>query len=328
MALTLSQIQAITDDVWLPDSYDNWSMGNVLMWKLLQNAEKVGSGEYVRAVLEYTKGRGGAMSGATTFETAKKAFLNAARYPWAYFYSNFTYDIEDEVQISGGDAEIDFVMKGLDNAQKTIRDDMGDSLWQSYATSQSSWGSETKPFWGVENLMTSTDTSPYFGLIQKADLGTFTREGSSANIWQAYENTSALSMNFATIQLLRRNTSVSNDPGGRPDLYITTDTLWDAFENSLQAQQRHYDEAIAKAGFDGLKIGSRGTLVSDNKCPSGYVNAFNFDRLKLKAHRDKFFAGPKWKEPTNMAVKTTQIIFSGAFTCTERRGQGRCTSVS
>ena len=97
---------------------------------------------------------------------------------------------------------------------------------------------------------------------------------------------------------------------------------------ALQAQQRHYDEATAKAGFDGLKLGSRGTLVKDNKCPDGYVNGLNFDRLYLKAHRDKFFSGPVWKEPTNQPIKTTQIIFAGAFVTDERRAHGRLTSVT
>ena len=330
MALSLTQVQAISDDVWMPDARDNWSMGNVLMYKLIESVELIGSGQYVRFVLEYAKARGGAMSGSTKFDTAKKVFLNAARYPWAYFYTNFSYDIEDKVTISGGDAEIDFIMKGLDNAQNTLKDIMGDSLWQSYSTSQTEWPGGTKPFWGVEDMMSSTDTSPYFGLIQKADLGTYTREGSSVNIWQAYENSDALTMNFATIQTLRRNCSIGNGAKGKPNLYVTTPTLYDAFENSLHAAKRFEDDDLAQAGFESLKVGARGAMTPDDTCPASSVNAFNTDndRVGLKAHRDYFFAGPKWKQPTDQEVMTTQFIFSGAFGSGERRANGRLTNVS
>lgn len=328
MALELSQIQSVTDEIWMPGSYNNWGMGNVLMMKLLKSAKKVGSGQYVRFVLEYAKARGGAMSGSTVFDTAKKAFLNAARFPWAYFYSNFTYDIEDEVEISGGEAEIDFVLKGLDNMQRSLRDDMGISLWRSYATSQTAWGGTTKPFWGIEDLMSQTDTSPYFGRIQKADLGTYTREGSSVNIWLAYENANALTMSYATIQTLRRNCIAGEGAEAAPDLYVTTPTLWDKLENSIVASQRHYDEETAKIGFDGLKIGSRGTAIADNKCPSGYVVGLNFNKLALKGHKSYFFNKPIWKQPTNQPLKTTQVMFVGAFGTGERRAHGRLTSVS
>lgn len=327
MALNMTQRQAITDDIWMPGSYDNWSMGNVLMMMLLKNVSKVGSGEYVRYVLEYAKARGGAMSGSTIFQTAKKVFLNAARFPWAYFYSNFSYDIEDEVEISGGKSEIDFLLKGLNNSQKTIRDDMGISLWRSYATSQTAWGDDTKPFWGLEDLMLQSDTSPYFGLIQMADLGTFEREGNAVNIWQAFEDSTARTMNFATMQYLRRNCMVGEGSDGIPTLYMTTPTLYDKFENSLQAAQRHIDEDLVKAGFDGIKFG-KASVTWDNKCTTKYVNGLNLNKLQLKAHRDKYFPKPVWKEPTNQPTSTTQQIFAGGFGTGERRAHGRLTNVT
>uniref|UniRef100_A0A6M3IGB1 Putative capsid protein n=1 Tax=viral metagenome TaxID=1070528 RepID=A0A6M3IGB1_9ZZZZ len=328
MALELSQLQSISDDIWEPGSRNNWAMGNVLMWKLLKKVKKVGSGQYVRYVLRYAKSRGGAMSGSTVFDTAKKAFLNAARFPWAYFYSGFTYDVEDEVEISGGGADIDFVLQGLDNAQETLRDDMGISLWRSFADSQTAWGADKKPFYGVEDLMGQANTSPAFGRINMADLGTYTREGTATNIWVAYQNANALVMQYSTMQTLRRNCIVGDGPDGVPDLYVTTHTLWDKLENSIVASQRHYDEETAKVGFDGIKIGSRGTCVADNKCTASYVNAFNFDLLALKAHKDFFFPKPVWKQPTNQALKTTQMFFFGAFGTGERRAHGRLTNVS
>ena len=172
MALSLSEIQAVTEDSWLPGSYVNWTKGNVLMHKLLGKKELIGSAEKVRAVLEHAKARGGAMGAATRFNTARKDVLNAARFPWAYFWAGCSIDIADETQVSGGDAEVDMVFSKLDNVQRSVRSYMGDSLWALYATSQTTYGGETKPFYGIADLMNQSDTSPAFGSINMADLGT------------------------------------------------------------------------------------------------------------------------------------------------------------
>ena len=318
MALTLTEIQALTDDVWLPSVQDNWSKGNVAMHLGLEKAEKIGPCEFVRAPFAHAKSRGGAMGAATIFDTAKKEVVNAARFPWSFFWSGITMDIEDEVMVSGGDAEIDLLMTKLDNAQKTIRDNMGDSFWASFATSRTAYGAETKPFYGVPDLMLQTGSTKY-GDVAYDDIAT----------WKAYENSGALTMNFATMQTLRRGAAVSNDAGGKPDIYITTETLKDALENALNtAHKQIFDDKLAQAGFDNIKIGSRGTVLADDKCPSGHVNAFNFDRLFLKVHRDLFFAGPVWKMPTDQALKTAQILIACVLGTNERRAHGRLTTVS
>lgn len=330
MALELSEKQAISDEVWMPRSFNNWLMGNVLMYKLLKGVQKVASGLYVRYPLTHAAARGGPFSGSTVFDTAKKAILNAARFPWAYYWSGVSYDIEDEVEISGGPAEVDYTLSLLDNAQESLRDYMGLGLWLAYATSQTTYGSNTRPFYGIPDLMNSTsDTSPAYGRINRADLGSYTREGTSTYIWQPYENANALVMSFPTLQLLRRNCMVGDGPDQMPSLYVTTPTLWDKLENSVIASQRHYDEDIAKMGFKGLlMVGGGGTVVWDNKCTANHVIAMNLKKLVLKAHKKYFFPRPVWKEKIDQPYETTQLKFVGCLGTGERRAFGRLTSVT
>lgn len=322
MALTLSEVQALSTDVWLPGTQDTWSKGNVLLFKCLNKAEKIGSCEKVRAILEYAKARGGAMGATTVFDTAKKKILNAARFPWAYFWSGATIDIDDEVKVSGGDQDIDMVLTKLDNVQTSIRDYMGDSIWTTADASRTLYGAEVDPFYGIADLMDQNQLADgtEYGGIAVADLGT--------NLWQAYQNTNALSMNFATMQILRRGCSVNNNVEGKPDLYMTTEALKDAFENSLQAAQRHADPKLVEAGFDNIKMGTTAAMVADDKCPANSVNGLNFTYLYFKAHRDVFFSGPKWKEPTNQHVKTTQIEIACCFLTSQRRAHGQLTNVT
>lgn len=326
MALSLTEIQALTDDVWAPGAVNNWAMGNVMMFKLLQSAQTAPSGEKVRQVLEYAKARGGAMGPTTIFDTAKKKIFNAARFPWAYFWAGCTYDIQDEVEVSGGGSGVDLIMGKLDNAQESIKDYMGDSMWTLYSASVTAYGAETIPFYGIPDLMAVAGS---YGGIAAVDLGTFTREGSSLNIWAPYNETGARTMNFKTLQELTRNCRVGNNNTKQvTDLLITTATLKDAFENTLQAQQRFQDKALAKAGFDTVNFRSNTPVVVEDKCTANYVNAFNTKQIHLRPHEDFNFTHPVWKEPTNQYNKTCQIIWSGAMTTGARRAQGQMTNVS
>lgn len=315
----------------MPGAVNNWQMGNIMMYKMLDKAMTAPSGEKVRQVLEYAKARGGAMGATTLFDTAKKAIFNAAKFPWAKFWSGTTYDIDDETKVSGGDSDVDLIMGKLDNVQNTIKDIMGDSLWSTYATGLTTYGGETTPFYGIGDMMNiASDTSPAFGEINRADLGTFTNGGgTSQSIWQVYGSATALTMNFATLQILARNTRVGSDNARQIiDLIVTTPTNKDAFENTLQPQQRFYDAALAKAGFDHVNFRTNVPVVCDDKQTANCVDGFNMGKLFLRPHQDFFFTPPVWKEPTNQYIKTCQIKFVGAFTTGERRAHGRLTVVT
>lgn len=301
-------------------------MGNIMMYKLLQSATPAPSGEKVRQVLEYARSRGGAMGASTIFNTAKKTIFNAARFDWAKFWSGCTYDIDDEVQVSGGDSGVDIIMGKLDNAQRSVKDYMGDSMWTLYATALTTYGSETTPFYGIPDMMAATGT---YGGIAYADLGTFTRLGSSAYVWAPFVDATAYSMSFSTLQRLARSTRVGDDNSKEViDLVVTTSELKDSFEAQLQPQQRHYDSDLAKAGFDTVNFRTNTPVVVDDKCTASSVYGFNTKKIHLRPHQEFNFTQPKWKEPTNQYVKTCQIMFVGAFTTGERRAQGQLSNVS
>lgn len=324
MALTLSEIQAVTDDAWMPGAQDNWTKGNVLYTMLMNKQEPIDSCEKVRQVLEHARARGGAFGPTTIFDTSKKSVLNAARFDWAYFWSGCTIDIEDEVKVSGGDAGIDLVLKKLDNMQTSIKDYMGDSLWMSFAAAQSEWGADAVPFYGIPDLMLQTGATKYGGIAPNDLL----YPDGVTSLWKAYQNSNALTMSLGTLQTLRRGCSVNNEADGKPDLYVTTQTLWDAYEATLDAAKQHYDTNMAAAGFDNLKLGSRGVVVADDKCTASYVNAFNMRYLYFRVHKDFNFTKPVWKQPTNQPVKTTQMMVALCFLTSQRRAHGQLTAVS
>ena len=325
MALSLSEVQAISDDSWLPGSYSQWGMGNIMLHKLIEKKQRKGSAIYTRAVLEYAKTRGGPFGAATVFNIAKKATINAARFPWSYFWTGATIDIIDQTQVSGGDDEIDIVFKRLDNMLRSCKAYMGDSLWELYATQQATYGGDTLPMYGIADMMNQSDTSPAFGLINMADLGT---DDYGNNIWVCFQDATAYTMDFGTMQILRRGCRTGNETTEKPNLYVTTETLKDAYEESLNAAKRHMDDKLAAAGFENVLVGLA-PMVADDRCTTSYVHGFNFNKIEFHVHEDFDFEAPVvWKEPTSGSSQTTQKKVVAAFLTSERRAHGRLTSVS
>jgi len=329
MALTLSEIQALTIDVWMPGAYKTWQMGNIMMFKMLDAAEPKPSGEKVRYPLVYARSNGGAFGPTTVFNTTKKAIANAARFDWSYFYGNTTWDIEDDVKVNGGTNEVDLLMVKLDNMQSSVKDYMGDSIWTANATAVATYGAGTVPFYGIPDLFAASSS---YGGIAAADLGTFTNAGtgSSQNIWAPYTSSSALSMSFDTLQLLSRSTKVGDDNNKQViDLIVTTSTLKDSFEAQLQPQQRHYDSALVKAGFDHVNFRTSCPVVSDDKATASYVQGFNMGAFKLHPHEEYNFTKPEWMSPVNQPqIKTCSVMFVGAIGTGARRAHGQMTNVS
>jgi len=129
------------------------------------------------------------------------------------------------------------------------------------------------------------------------------------------------------MQTLRSGCRVGNDNAEKPDLYVTTDTLYNAFEETLHNQVRRYDEALAKAGFENILFGSA-AVVADDRCTAGSVNAFRMNDWKVQIHEKYNFKPPVWKEPVNQEVKTCQIILTIRIGVTQRRSQGHLTVVT
>jgi len=328
MTLALSEQQALTDDVWIPSVANNWIMGNILYYKLIEGAEPVGSGEYVRYPLIYARSNGGSFGPTTIFNTTKKAIANAAQFDWAYFYGNTTWDITDDVKVSGGENAVNLLMTKLDNMQSSIKDYMGDSLWTAYATYVLNTAGSI-PFYGIPDMFAASSS---YGRIAAADLGTFTNAGTEAsqNIWAPFTSSDALTMGFSTLQLLSRATRVGSDNGKQIiDLIVTTPKLKDAFEAQIQPQQRHYDAKLAKAGFEHVNFRENCPVVAEDKCTANYVNGFNLKHFKMHPHKEYNFTKPEWVSPHNQPqVKTCSVMWGGAIGTGERRSCGQMTNVT
>jgi ADP-dependent phosphofructokinase/glucokinase len=170
MALTLSQIQAATNDYCDNRLTDIFFTENILLYKLLGSGnmdlhlvgpgDLADGGERIREILEYGKENSGTYAANTTMSTTKNDIINAARFTWAAYYGDAIIDLDDKIQNSGDAAMVDIIMAKLKNIEKTIRDTMGAAIY-------SAAGGDAKAFIGLGDLFNTTTSICSKGELEK-----------------------------------------------------------------------------------------------------------------------------------------------------------------
>jgi hypothetical protein len=313
MALTLTELQAMTDYYYTPGVYDIFFKGNVLLYKLMggeTGSKTIGGGKKIKVDLEYAAANSGSYGNTTLLPINKKEIFNSAFYGWSAYYSGVTVDLEDQRQNSGEAALVNLVQGKLKNAQKSIRTDMGTDIYASNA-------SDATQFNGLADLFDTT-TSTAYGEIKEDDMAT----------WKANQTAKSEAISFKLLQLLRRTAALDDTDEAKPDLYITTDTLKDGFERTLQVQARYTDRALANAGFDNILFGGR-PIVQDNKVTSTRIYALNTKFLDILTHKDFNFTKPVWNSPIQQPdTKVAFIRWSGQLVCKNRKAHCLFTGVT
>lgn len=321
MALTLSELQAITDHYVESTDNDIYFKSNVMLWKLMGSKERgiktVPGGKKIQVVLEYAASNTGAYGANSELPTTKKEIFNAAFFPWAAYYGQITVDLDDQRQNNGDLAIVNLVNGKTKNAQKSIRNTMGTQIYNQRSANTGPQGETDVGFNGLGDLFNSTSSTAY-GEIAEDDM----------DVWAANIMTGAKTMGFSFLQELRREASIDDNAEGKPNLYITTEVLKDSFENSLHTQARYSDVKLVNAGFDNIMFGGA-PVVTDNKQTSGYVDALNLEYLDVLTHTDYNFTKPVWSTPINQPdIKVAFIRWSGNLVCRNRRAHARASNVS
>lgn len=303
MALSVNEIEALTQDYWEPGAHDQFFTDNVLCYRLLKKGKKYAGGKKLRVQVAYGQPQGGTFNAASTFKTAKVEEHTAAFWTQASYYEYTTYDFDDMTMNAGEAQQIDLVMTKLDSLADKIKWNMGTDIYTS-----ASAGPNGRSIAGLA-WMINTNT---YGEIAPADLAEWTA-GSIV--------TTATPITFGIIRTLRTACKVGLTRE-KPGLLITTDTLLDYLKSLLQPSMRYENEDMADVGFVNIGFEAAGLIVADGKCPSGYFYALNEDYLDFKSHNDFFFKREPWKEPYDKPFFTTRVIWVGQLLCKRRNAHG------
>lgn len=324
MALSYDSLTAVTRDKFIPVLVDNIFNSNVLTFKMLQQSEPIASGNKVLQPIEYAKsGAKGFYNGYDVLDTTPQELFTDASYDWVQCHASITYSGREEALNSGAERVIDLISAKVKNAEKSLKDLFGSQLYSDNDGSSATAPAESSGFLGLKHIIKadrslggidSTSYSWWDGNVQdKSTSG----DSSGQYTWAQLAG--------GTIQDIIREMyglcSIDNDT---PDLIVTSQNIFDAYEDSLQAQKRFGASAssLADAGFTALKYRNTDVVVDDH-CPDGEMYFLNTKYIKFRHHASRNFAFQGFNKPVNQDASVAHIYWLGALTCSNPRMLGR-----
>jgi hypothetical protein len=324
MALPFSELEAITNDYFAADqgkAIDIYFKTSFLLNYLMKQQkglwERPIGGRRIRVPLEYDEQVGGFYSKGETLSSDDRESLMAAYFEWKHCYSNATIYRIDELKNEGEFAEVQLVAQRVAGAQKTITKILADSIYDAPS------GSSNR-LTGMLALCNETSSLAY-GAIAEDDLVS----SSGDKMWEGKVTTTTEKIGLHVIRVLATSAKIRDGMGGRPDLVVMTQALWDIVADILQAQQRFKNsDNTANAGFTGLHLEGK-DIFPDDFCPSGYMFALNSNHLGFAVHKRGYFVRAKWKViPDSAEDRSMKIYWDGNAICNNRKGHAAHSNLS
>jgi hypothetical protein len=297
MALTYDQVTAITQKKFIPKMYDNIFDSNPLLQRAKKKGwyEKLDGGERIVVPLIYAlTTASGWYSGSETLDTTDNQNISAAEYTWKQLYANITIRRDEELKNSGDSQVLSLVKNKMKIAEKTMSDTLGTGLYSD--------GSDAKAIVGLRDIVAIDQTVG--GIGQTAN-----------SWWQGKVDSSTTVLSIAALQTQFTAATVDNDS---PSVAVGTRTLYDAYYNLLQPQQRFQDSETAKGGFTSLMFNGI-PVIADSHCPSSHLFLLNEEYLHLWVHKDEDMRMEPFQKPVNQNLKVAKIYFFGAMGSSNNR---------
>lgn len=327
MSLNYDSLSAITKDKFLPVMVDNIFNSNVLTFKLLKNAEKLDGGKKIITPLEYGKNTDaqGFYSGYDVLSTTPSDPITSAEWNWKQAYATVTISGEEELKNSGDSQVLSLLKSKMKNAEKSLKDLFGDKLFNtgavganditSLAYSSATDGTEDNHVIGKSRTLGGIDSATYDWWDSQELQG-----GDGSPTWDELTAiTNGQSLLAKKMTQLYGSCTIDNDS---PDLIVTTQVIYDAYESALQPNKRFEGDAkLVDAGFQALKF-KGATVVVDSHVPAGHMYFLNTDYLDFKVHSKRNFSFEPFQKPVNQDARVAKMFWMGQLVCTNPRMQG------
>lgn len=299
-------ILATTLKNYLPKLEDNVFTARPLVFFLKEAGQirPIGGGaKIVLPIIHALNTTTGSYAGYDVIPTTPQEGISAAEYSWKQYAASIAINGIEEAMNSSEEEVIDLLEGKIMQAEESIYEKM-DEMFFGDGT-----GNSNKNFNGLGNLVNQNTTS--VGGI----------DPSTNTYWQSYRETTAEVLSLAKMTTAYNTVSVGND---RPNVILTTQTLFEKYEGLLQPQLRFADTRTADAGFQNLLF--KGAPVTyDTYCGTGLVYFLNTKYLRLHGHKDVWFKPTPFVRPENQDARYAQILVYGEFCASNRKRQGVLT---
>ena len=228
------------------------------------------------------------------------------RFPWAYDYATVSVAWTETLRNAGRGKLIDWVRQKTDDAMMSLRDKLNVQL----LAAQPAAGSKD-PI-SITELI---DEDPTADPARTASIGNI----SNSNTWHRNKATSGGAFSIADMNTMYNDVSDGHD---FPSFLLTSQTVFEYYENSQVGQIRYGNGREADAGFTSLMYKNTPIGWDPQIGNTDEIYFINTNYLKLTIHSDGDFKTTDFIEPDNQAAKVAKILWAGNLECTNRRRQG------
>jgi hypothetical protein len=306
MAVSVDQLTAVTHRYIMPKMFDNIFDSNPLLKRMLASGQykSVSGGTTIDIPLNYAQtSANGWYSGADTLDTSENEQITAAQYGWKSLYAGITITEEDEMKNGGSAGVLKLLASKAQIAEKTIKDQLGTGLYSD--------GTTAKSIVGLRDIVAVDQTVG--GISQ-----------STNSWWQGIVDSTTATQTIAAMNTVYENASIDNE---KPTIGVGTRTVYTRYYNLLQPMQRFTDSDTAKGGFQNLMFNGV-PIISDSHCPANHLFFLNENHLWLCYHPERNFSSEPFLKPINQQVKTSRILWMGAFGSSNNRLHGKMSALT
>jgi hypothetical protein len=219
----------------------------------------------------------------------------------------------DEISNNGEMAKVKLILAQAKGAQKKARRLLAENIYNSAAD-----GAEE-----ITGLNAATGTTTTLAYESLSEDTVVSSDGTKP--WTGRTTTTAESISLDVIRTMRSTAKINDSAEGKPDVGLTTETLYNVIAGRLQVQQRFtQDTDTVKAGF--VNLWFEGMLLAvDDYAGSGNFYALNKNYIGWAIHTDGFFQRFPWVSliVANQPAKSMKIFWHGNLINSNRKAHIR-----
>lgn len=276
------------------------------MYKKMKKTEQGGI-SIVIPIMYKKNGTGKFYSRYDMLDTTPQENFTSIQYKWKQLAGSITLSGFDLRVNNSKEAIVKLLTAETKNCESSLQDLLGQAL---FATSPATND--------INSLVSLVDATSTVGDVNST----------SSTWWQSnvVSSGSFAAQGLSDMRTLYNTLSKYNQKD-HADVIVTTQTIFEYYENLVQVQQRINDNSLGDIGFETLKFKGT-TMFWDEYCNSGVLYMLNTNHLELVVHSQADFNTTEFVKPANQDAKTAQILWMGELISDERRKQGKMTGIT
>ena len=314
MALTYTQITAITEKKFIPKLVDNVYKSNPIFARFTRPDKllKVNGGERIVQPIISSKpstSNKGYFSDLDTLNTDRTDNITAAEYFWKQNQEPIRVSRLEMLKNNGDAAKLKLVMSKTMIAEKNIKENLG------YGSFSDGTEFSSKIITGFAAMISESST---YGGIAVADLAD----------WVAQVEDNSGTARPVTLALLQRVFGLCTQESDKPSMLTCKQAIFDQIWSLYQPTQRLVSAEMSKLGFDNVLEFNGQPIIVDSHNAAGEVLFLNEDYVQLAVHPEENLRSETIERMETSASMLARIFWAGNIVCSNRRFQGKLSDLS